>query len=99
MAYPARDGATLAGRQCQGEAVVKLRDFVLVNVLGAPIGLGIAWSCHPPVAPTPIEAAGDALYTAEMQACLDRGKAAHSRAVYATCANGVDARWADGGRP
>ena len=77
-----------------------LREFLMCVIITSPIlpAMGVYAACNrPPVAPTPIEAASDALYTAEMQACLDRGKAAHSRAVYAACANGVDARWADGG--
>lgn len=69
--------------------------LLLVGVLS--VGAWPAACDRPPVAPTPIEAASDALYTVELQACLDKGKAAHSRAVYAACAAGVDARWADGG--
>ena len=73
-----------------------LHRLIAFQVLTLPLFVYAACD-RPPATPTPIEAASDALYTAEMQVCLDRGKAAHSRAVYATCANGVDARWADGG--
>ena len=69
--------------------------LLLVAILS--VGALPAACDRPPVAPTPIEAASDALYTAEMQVCLDKGKAAHSRAAYRECAAGVDARWADGG--
>ena len=75
------------------------RNTAVATLLGLPVVVlyCAVSSCRPPETPTPIEAASDALYTAEMQGCLDRGKAAHSRAVYRECANGVDARWADGG--
>ena len=75
------------------------RNTAVATLLGLPVVVlyCAVSSCRPPTAPTPIEAASDALYTVELQACLDKGKAAHSRDVYRSCADGVDARWADGG--
>ena len=76
---------------------MRLRDFVLVNLIGAPIGIAASCACRPPSTPTPAEAASEVQYVVELQACLDKGKAEHSRAAYRECAQGVDARYADGG--
>ena len=76
------------------------RDFAMLLTVFAPAGIiavGGALACRPPSTPTPAEAASEVQYVVELQACLDKGKAEHSRAVYATCAAGVDARYADGG--
>jgi hypothetical protein len=66
--------------------------------------LSAAWTlpptgCSPRTpAQTAADVALDAAYAAELQGCLEKGKAAHSRAVYRACADSVDARWsADGG--
>ena len=70
---------------------------VSICLLPALVYVLLMLACRPPVAPTPAEAVDDVRYTVELQACLDKGKAARSRAIYRECAAGVDARWADGG--
>ena len=71
-----------------------------VLILTAPLSAGTfaaMQACRPPSTPTPAEAASEVQYVVELQACLDKGKAEHSRAVYRECAAGVDARYTDGG--
>ena len=66
-------------------------------IMLTPVAAGIYACRRAPLTPTPAEAASEVQYVVELQACLDKGKAEHSRAAYRECAAGVDARYADGG--